>query len=831
MRRRIQSNTGSGKKKLGALITLFVVIGIVIILVGLLLVNSKKQLIERPYGIFKTLTIREAFENAFGTVTVQYTADGVKISASDQANRYVAQITSSGMKVFLNGQPYENSDEMYRLNIYGRALYNLVLLNAPTGYESFEPKSPINYLKDVTYDYIQDNKEYIKVIGIDPENRDIEIWYSISRNNEKFTVAVEKVTIDKKELSQVEEKLFLARVYKKNVETDLIEVVQNSSLEKYDNIPLKDVFSKLANVKWTIKDEQEKIVELNASDFQDINKTITLGFKIGDDGFSRIEYMYSDGKPIDNEGITAYVDVLYKEFGFAPTLTLESEVNEYKEKILSSAVPYSSPQITFSEFFSQYLKELSWEYERVSEGLKYTVSALTKDSQPFEISFLCKDGKVYLSEIKLNASVTDFSKLKDILAGGSISDTTLTSTTRLIDIVKKSKLVTTSPVINNEKAFSTILTDMNWTEDQAEKTVILKGSGKYGTQKSNFRFIFYVGDLNKVFIRESYINNMQMIDEVQNYIISKAFNIPSLSNDIIELVKNSILNEKTYMQILGKNGWSIDKTFDRVFFDNGKLKVFFSVEPNGDVKPVQLIYNNDNLSNRILDILQELEMGRNIVDIVNAYQKQTDLAQKKTTESTSSANQQTQPIQNVQNTQVTSRTLQSAETKIDNSKTNGTESEKAQIPNNKTTNFTEQKTANKLDIVKKSKLKHESKFLNNERAFNTYLYDPNWTYDTITDEVILTGKSHYNNKFVEMKFVFEIKTPSTVILKELFIDGAKADATTTEKVLLRIFFPDKKETLETTTNNVTSKDTKDETEILQDTNQDTDSNEPGGGTL
>jgi|GEM_PF-497063 len=800
MRRRIPSSNVAGKKrgKLGFLITLLVVFIVVLILSSVFFVNSKRKLIESPYGIFKTLTIREAFENAFGTITVQYTTTGVKISASDQMNnRYLAEVTPSGLKIFLNGQLYSNPEEMYRLNIYGRALYNLVLLNAPVGFEGADPKAPINYLKNVTYDYIQsDGKEYIRIVGVDKDYQNVEIWYGISRVKEQFTITVEKVIVDNAKLSNEQANFYLSNMYKKAIAGDLVTIVQNASLKEYPNIPIKNVFSNLKEAKWTIKKEDEKVVELNAKDISESDKIITIGFKVEDDGFLSIQYMFIDGQQVDAQGISQYVDSLYKSFGFTPSLALENE--KYKEKILSSVVPYVSPQMTFGEFFSTYLRDVQWRYEQVPEGLKYSVSGLTQDSQQLEIVFTCSGEKVYLSSISLNNSSMDVEKIKDIIAKGPISEVASVSAGQLINIVKNSKLSNASSVPNNERAFASLLTNMNWTEDLSKNTVILTGTGTYGSRKCNFKFVFEVVDGNNVMLNAGYIDNVQMVDEVRDYLISKMFNIPALSNSIVELVKNSVLNEKTYSQILGKTGWSVDKPFDRVVFNNGRLKVVFSVEENGDVKPVQLFYNNTDLSVRVLDILEALEKGKNISEVVGDINSQSGMVEKmvekKVDEKTKSVG--TDKQQKVKNTPTSQTNQETATTQLP-PKSVESSKESAGITQETKGSVDPVK---KINAVKQSKLQQASRFLNNERAFNTYLYDPKWTYDSKSGKVVLTGKGHYNNAIVDMKFVFSVDENNVVMLDGVYVENKKADATTTEQILEKVFFPGKTSSLQETNN-------------------------------
>ncbi len=106
----------------------------------------------------------------------------------------------------------------------------------------------------------------------------------------------------------------------------------------------------------------------------------------------------------------------------------------------------------------------------------------------------------------------------------------------------------------------------------------------------------------------------------------------------------------------------------------------------------------------------------------------------------------------------------------------------------------------KINAVKQSKLQQASRFLNNERAFNTYLYDPKWTYDSKSGKVVLTGKGHYNNAIVDMKFVFSVDENNVVMLDGVYVESKKADATTTEQILEKVFFPGKTSSLQETNN-------------------------------
>jgi len=605
-----------------------VLIGIVVVmLLALVYYNSLKEMVERYYGDFKVLTIREAFENALKNVSIQPSGFGVvTITAIDEmSNVYTARVTKDGLiSIAVGNQISQNPEEVYK-TIYAKAFYNLVLKQPIADFETSDPKSVLSYLNNVSYDYFQDNgREYVVLIGKDEPGNAVQIVYNISKVNGKIRIIAEKVFVNGKLLNDAEKRIFLAKVYKKSIEYDLLEVVKNSFLKDYPGVSIGEVFSKLSNVRWTIKDESRKMIEFNGMDVIEGKETvITIGFKIDENGEIIVSYALLNGQDVDKESIPYLVSYLYSRYS---NLDKNKDIDKYKQIIFSTKIPNSTK--TFGELFTEYCKNDQWNIEYAIDSIKLIVTAQTAKNDKFYVEFILKKDGVYLAKSMLNGVEEKFDVLTaKILASGKVVESTPVQEgispegVDKVQKVKSGKIVKYSSFTNNEEAFRSYLKNPTWSYDKEKDRVILTGVGKYGTRNWNFTFVFDLYFGREPVLENMYMDGITVIDEVSDYIVSKIFKVDTLGNNLVELVKNSIFISKTYEEILGPKGWKIDRNNDRVLYTSDNLQITFAVEPAGQVKVVQVFYNGENWTTRSYDVLKTLENGGSLTSLEQPQQK------------------------------------------------------------------------------------------------------------------------------------------------------------------------------------------------------------------
>uniref|UniRef100_A0A7V4NF05 DUF4340 domain-containing protein n=1 Tax=Fervidobacterium pennivorans TaxID=93466 RepID=A0A7V4NF05_FERPE len=594
-----------------------VLIGIVVVILSALVYyNSLKGMVDKYYGDFKVLTIRETFENAFKNVSIQPFGFGiVTITGIDEmSNVYTARVTKEGlMSIAVGNQISQNLEEVYK-KIYAKAFYNLVLTQPIADFESSDPKSVLNYLSDIGYDYFQENgREYVVLIGKDELGNTIQIVYNISKVSGKIRVVAEKVFVNGKLLSDVEKRIFLAKIYKKSIEYDLLEVVKNSFLKDYPGVSIGEAFSKLSNARWTIKDESRKMVEFNGMDVIDGKEVvITVGFKIDENGEIIVAYALLNGQDVDKENIPYLVSYLYSRYS---NIDKNKDLDRYKQIIFSTRIPNSTN--TFGELFTEYVVNDQWNIEYFIDSVKLLVTAQTKKNDEFYMEFIFKKDGVYLAKATLNGKEEDFDVLTNKIFAKGISSEEVDK----VQKVKSGKIVKYSSFTSNEEAFRSYLKNPTWSYDKEKDRVVLTGIGKYGTKNWNFTFVFDLYFGREPVLESMYMDGITVIDEVSDYIVSKIFKVDTLGNNLIELVKNSIFISKTYEEILGPKGWKIDRNNDRVLYTSDNLQITFAVEPAGQVKVVQLFYNGENWTTKSYDVLKTLENGGSLTSLEQLQQK------------------------------------------------------------------------------------------------------------------------------------------------------------------------------------------------------------------
>lgn len=605
-----------------------IVIGIVtVMLLSVVYYNSLKQIVDKPFNDFKVLTIKEAFENAFKNVSIQPSGFGiVNITGMDEMNNvYTAKVTKEGLlSISINNENVPNPEELYR-EIYAKAFYNLILTKPIADYESSDPKNVLNYIRNVSYDYFQENdREYISLIGKDENGNTVQIIYNIAKVDGKLRIVPDKVFVNNKLLNSTEKRIFLAKVYKKSVDRDLIEVVKNSFLKEYPYESIEQVLSKVNNARWTIKDENRKMVEFNGMDNIDNKEVvITIGFRINEDGETVVEYAQLNGQDVEAGDIPYLISYLYSRYS---SIDKNRDIERYKQIIFSTKVPNSTK--TFGEFFTQYVKNDKWDIQYATNNVKLLVTAETASNDKVYMEFLFTKGGIYLSKAMLNNVEQKFDELtsKIFTAGtiqqtGPVAQTTSPEGVEKIEKIKSGKIVKYSSFANNEEAFKSYLRNLSWSYDAQKDRVVLTGVGKYGTKTWNFKFVFDLYFGREPVLEDMFMDGINVIDEVSDYVISKIFRVDTLGNNIVELVKNTVFTFRTYEEILGPIGWKIDRNNDRVVYTSDNLQINFAVEPAGQVKVVQVLYKGQDWTTRSYEILKTLENGGNLASLEQSPQK------------------------------------------------------------------------------------------------------------------------------------------------------------------------------------------------------------------
>ncbi|MFN4245930.1 MAG: hypothetical protein ACK4F9_07300, partial [Brevinematia bacterium] len=225
-----------------------------------------------------------------------------------------------------------------------------------------------------------------------------------------------------------------------------------------------------------------------------------------------------------------------------------------------------------------------------------------------------------------------------------------------ISKVRSSNIFPNSTFKNNASAFESFLKNASWSYDKNKNRVILVGNALYGEKYWQFKFVFEVL-ADRTLLEYAYANDVEMIDEVRDYIISKIFEFPKLANSMSVLVKNTIFKTKTFGKIFGESGWNIDLNKDLVVFNNKSLRVTFFVEPNGEVLVKDLYYRDINYSQNKYELLQKVEdMGLSVLDTLlytkeNIYGQDTSTSTSSTTNSNTTVKENKQENQSVQEEQ------------------------------------------------------------------------------------------------------------------------------------------------------------------------------------
>ncbi|MCX7653962.1 MAG: hypothetical protein N2Z58_04710 [Fervidobacterium sp.] len=622
------------RKKVGKSNYKFIILSIttitlvLIILYGVAVLQSKKSALEKPFGKFKTLSVKEVFENNFSNVASQISIfSNPKIIGFDEMkNIFLLELRNTGsIKLSINGMNVDNTEERYQ-ELYKKALFNIMKNNPPEDYNTTKPSLIFERITDYSYDYLlQNDKDYIVLkgkSGID----NVEMWVLFRKINNRVKIFIEKVFINGNQLSDVRKAAFLSNIYqveKQIVKMNLIEIVKSSKLLEFPDVELNLVFDNLQNGRWMIENEDQNLVEFRGvNKIQDTEESIVVGFKLRGDGFVDLEYLYLNEVELPKDQALNKIREIYKQFG---KFDEDQYVGQLIEKIKSSRLREMDK--TIGKFFDETKTFYTINWNHSFKGLDTELIMKGKQktgNMTFEVHFLASSGKLYLTKSYLNNKEIEpiklFRTLEEAIAYENLA---LNS----ISLVKNSCIVDNSPFKNNASAFEKFLKNPTWSYNQQKNRVILNGIGRYAGKNWNFKFVFELPLTNRVLLEYVYANDIELIDEVRDYLISKIFNVNQLSDNLAILVRNTVFKMKTYGELLGKKNWNIDRVNDLIIYNDSKLKVNFLVEPDGTVNITGFYYKgkeyNKNDVYKILSTAEENYGLLSMENILNNFEKAT----------------------------------------------------------------------------------------------------------------------------------------------------------------------------------------------------------------
>ncbi|HCI28656.1 MAG TPA: hypothetical protein PK716_05870 [Fervidobacterium sp.] len=611
---------------------ILIIAAVVITFVVLIVYNNNQTKFNRSYNDFTTLTIREVFENALSNLTTQFNmfTPPVLIGSDDIGNTYSLTFSDDQLLMKINGQVVQDTDTTYE-EIYAKALYNIVMKIPPSDFSAQDPKALSNYLTESTYYYVRkDGTDFLVLTGKNVRNEATEFWFMIRKVNGKLRVNVEKIVVDGRTLTPSESKLLLSKIYKKTIDTDLIDAIKNSYLKGFTLSSIGETFEKLPNARWNVKDENQNLVELNATEVIDGKEVaLTIGFKIDEVGQTVVPYFLVNGKEIESSSIPNYLKYIYSKYG---RISSQEELQALVDRILRSNVPNTSE--TFGKLFSEKLSNLEWNISYKTTGTEIRMDSITKEGSEISLTFLFSNGSIYLVTGKIDG--------KEEKPATILSELAKAASNKMVEVVQKGRIIKGSTFSNNKSAFENFLKSPKWYYDEKMDRVILTGTGKYSSQQWNFKFVFEIFFNQEPVLEYVYMNDTKVIDELVDYIISQVFNVDTIGSNLVELVKSTIFYRNTYEDILGPTGWTLDRNSDSVVFSNKKLKVRFYVEPSGKVKISELTYLGKDYSSQSFEIIKLLEEGENIESVLGREQPKEQPVEQKATEETQQQSTETE---------------------------------------------------------------------------------------------------------------------------------------------------------------------------------------------
>ncbi|ODN30995.1 hypothetical protein [Fervidobacterium thailandense] len=593
------------------------------LLFGILFANRSVDVFENYYGDFKLLTIKEVFQYGLKTYTVQFPIFGRPrlIGFDSFRNRYTLYFENGRLTVEVGNRKIEDPEKQYE-RLYTLALINIVEKNAPVEVVPAEQKLLFEYVPNGKFTLLRNGgKDFVVYSGNRQDGKFVEIWFTVERaRDSSFKVKVEKASLDGKILSDKELSALLSEIYKKSFNEDLVTLIKSAYLNEIKDYTLGEFAQKFADARWYVKDEAGKLVELVIADSirlegskEPTTVTITLGLKLETIGQASLQYVVVNNEEIQKEKLQNFVVYLFaKQFRDFH----EKESLRIVELIRNGVI--QSHNVKINDLFNTIFKDQSWEVEFTPDGANVTFrGTLLGSESPTRILFVyngktaliqqvVSNNNVVSSKTFLNEALNRYEKLRT-------QSEVKASEEELVERVKQTKLVRTSPHKDNQAAFESFLNKIVWTGKLEDKTVTVSGIGTYAGKALNFEFIFDVSTVTPV-LKTVRVNDQTVDETVIDYIIGKIFLVPNYEYGMLEYVKNYVVATKTLREVFGENVWTVDVKRDLVVLKTGKLSGAFRVELDGSVRCVQLAYDGRNVIDQLGELVRALESGKTIAE-------------------------------------------------------------------------------------------------------------------------------------------------------------------------------------------------------------------------
>lgn len=599
--------------------TIILVVAVLIALAVWFSNNSMKRFdtVLRPYEL---LTVREAFALGLKSFTVQVTPLApLRIVGFDELrNRYAAYFTRGDQLVLeINDKRVEDALEHYR-NIYVRALYSLVESNAPIDVAPADQKLLFAFLHNLTIEYTKDDTgESLVLKGLTEDGRDVQLHLSFRRAKDELRYSVRKIFLNGRELNDRERMLVLGTIYKKDIERDLLTLVKMGALSGFKHLTVEQIVEKLENLSWYIKDENQRLVELTFTGlFEEIaNKpaAFALGLTVNQYGEVAPAYLYVNGSEVAQAELRNFVYYIFSKSSQAFASALRENIVEMVGKGV-----VSSFGITLKELLDEHFADVAWD---VHPRLKVTqikvTGTLKRDGSNVNLYFDFDGTSARLTKMDRNGRVQSPDVFfRELFAAVQPVEPTPVSTTVQapvdpVELVKRAKLIQSSPYADNEEALRKSLSNVTWKYDEARRVVVVSGTGLYQSRRRNVSLHFGVAESGYKLMSLT-LDGEGISDVVAQYILEKLFNVPGFESKLVEYVKNSLGFRKTLRQTLGETGWSIDVATDSVVFRKPNFEAHFVVDTNALVRNTKLVYAGIDYSDKRLEAFDLLERGQDL---------------------------------------------------------------------------------------------------------------------------------------------------------------------------------------------------------------------------
>ncbi|MGC8955613.1 MAG: hypothetical protein ACP5JS_05905 [Fervidobacterium sp.] len=100
---------------------------------------------------------------------------------------------------------------------------------------------------------------------------------------------------------------------------------------------------------------------------------------------------------------------------------------------------------------------------------------------------------------------------------------------------------------------------------------------------------------------------------------------------------------------------------------------------------------------------------------------------------------------------------------------------------------TKQRSDNLITLVQSSLIVSGTPYKDNKTAFESFLRNATWSYDSVNDKVTLSGTGLYVGRSWQLKFIFEILLGNKALLQDVYMNNSKAIDEVTDYMIGKIF--------------------------------------------